>query len=90
MTTQSNKYLANRNERHTRLGKQGADKAKRDKILLSDFNKLLAVPTYILKLGEKYNLLSRAYNLTSGRVQEIIREDRERKKMNSQQLAFIN
>ena len=89
MTTLSNKYLANRNERHTRLGKQGADKAKRDKMLLSDFDKLLAIPTYILKLGEKYNLLSKAYNLTAGRVQEIIRQDRERKKTKNQQLASI-
>lgn len=89
MTTQDNKCLANRNERHTRLGKQGTIKAQRDKMLLADFNKLLAVPTYILKLGDKYRLLSEAYDLTAGRVQEIIRQDRERKKTNNQQLASI-
>ena len=89
MTIQSNKYLANRNEMHTRLGKQGTDKAKRNKMLLSDFNKLLAVPAYILKLGEKYNLLSNAYNLSSCRVQKIIREEREREKMISQQPSLI-
>lgn len=89
MTTQSNKYLANRNERHIRLGKQRADKAKRDKMLLSDFEKLLAVPTYILKPGDKHQLLAEAYNLTAGSVQRIIREDRERKKITNAQPSLI-